>query len=135
MKTKLTVLMAVILIGLASTAFAIVDESGAQNQQEAMVVKNPNGESVGTVTNVLVDSFGNIGFIIVGIGEATGNGKKEVVVPVIIFAYDGQSQTLFLDMTKEQLTAAPEFNVSDLDDPAYAGRIYQYYGVAPSWTE
>ena len=135
MKTKLTVLMAVISIGLASTAFAIVDESGTQNQQEAVVVKNSNGESVGTVTNVLVDSSGNIGFIIVGIGEGTGNGKKEVVVPVIIFAYDGQSQTLFLNMTKEQLTAAPEFNVSDLDDPEYAGRIYQYYGVAPSWTE
>ena len=123
----------VILIGLASTTYAI--EPGTEHQQGVIVVKNPNGESLGIVTNALVDSSGNVAFIIVGILDEMGQGKKEIAVPSIIFAYDGQSKTLLLNMTKEQLAAGPEFKESELSDPSYAGSLYRYYGLVPPWTE
>ncbi len=135
MKKTLALIAAVILIGFASAAHAIVDRSGTENQQNVLVVKNSNGDSVGIVSNALVDSSGNIAFIIVAIGEESGQGGKEIVVPASSFSYDDQSKTLLLDMTKEQLAGAPEFKASDLNDPAYAGSIYRHYGLVPPWGE
>ncbi len=135
MKKTLALVMAVILIGLASAAYAIVDKPGTTSQQDVMVVKNSNGESVGTVTNALVDSSGNIAFIIVAIEQESMEGTKEIVVPSSIFAYDARSKTLLLNMTQDQLAAAPEFNLSDLNDPSYASRIYRSYGLVPPWSD
>ncbi len=135
MNRKLVLAMAVILIGFASSAFAIVGQSGNENQQQTMVVKNASGESVGTVTNALVDGAGNIAFIIVAIDDGTGQGHKEIAVPTSIFSYDHENETLILNMTKEELSDAPEFNASQLSDPSYAMGLYQHYGLAPSFTE
>ncbi len=46
-----------------------------------------------------------------------------------------ESETLLLNMTKEQLASAPEFKESELSDPGYAGDLYRCYGLMPPWTE
>ncbi len=131
MKRTLALIMAVFLVGLMSTeyAYAITDEPGAQKQQQVMVVKNPKGESLGTVTNALVDYSGNIVFVILSIREKEEEQEKEIAVPSVIFAYDGQSKALLLNVSKEQLASAPKFNDSDLSDPAFTEKIYRFYGL------
>ena len=70
---------------------------------------------------------GNLAFLIIATGQGGVEAKKEVAVPLSIFAYDRESKTLLLSMSKEQLASAPAFNESELTDPGYAMKIYGYY--------
>lgn len=117
-----------ILLSFGAIAYA------AGNQEEGLAVKNWKGEHVGSVKHVLTDSSsGNIVFVILSLGE---EGKKEIVVPVRSFSsYDYENGFLVLNVSKEILTAAPEFNVSDLKDPAFVERVYRFFGLAPSWKD
>ncbi len=125
MKKLLAVVTAVML-----TSFACILSAGAQtlDEQEALAVWNSNGETVGTITNALIDSSGNIGFVIVSIG------KKEIAVPAESFSKSSEGK-LLLDVGKEKLDAAPEFQDSDLTNPNFAGGVYQFFGLMPSWAE
>jgi hypothetical protein len=126
MKKFLVLATFVILLSFGSIALA------AGDQEEGLTVKNWKGEHIGSVKHVLTDSSsGNIVFVILSLGE---DGKKEIVVPVSSFSsYDYENGFFVLNVSKEILAAAPEFNVSVLKDPAFAGRVYRFFGLAPSW--
>jgi len=117
-----------ILLSLGTLAYA------AGDQAEGLAVKNWKGEYIGSVKHVLSDSSnGNIVFVILSLGE---EGKKEIAVPVRSFSsYDYENGFLVLNVSKEILTAAPEFHVSDLKDPAFVERVYRFFGLAPSWKD
>jgi hypothetical protein len=132
MKKWIAIVTAVILIGFGSTAYTFDDTPKTENQQEAVVVKNSNGDDVGIVTDALVDRSGNIAFIILGIGTETG-GKKEIAVPSGVFLIDRQNKILLLDVRQEDLARAPEFDVSNLSDSTFAERVYRFFGLVPSW--
>jgi hypothetical protein len=106
----------------------------AGDQEEGLAVKNWKGAYVGSVRHVLTDpSTGNVIFLILSLGKG---GEKEIVVPVRSFSsYDHENGFLVLNVSKEILTAAPEFHVSDLKDPAFMERVYQFFGLAPSWKD
>lgn len=118
----------VIFLSFGAIAYA------AGNQEEGLAVKNWKGEYVGSVRHVLTDSSsGNIVFAILSLGKG---GEKEIVVPVNSFSsYDYENGFLVLNVSKEILTGAPEFHVSDLKDPAFTERIYRFFGLAPSWRD
>lgn len=128
MKKFLVLSTIAIFLGLGSIAYAV------GNQEEGLAVKNWKGEYVGSVRHVLTDSStGNIVFAILSLGEG---GEKEIVVPVRSFSsYDYENGYLVLNLSKEMLATAPEFHVSDLKDPAFVDRVYQFFGVAPSWKD
>jgi hypothetical protein len=121
--------MAVILIGLGSIAYAADGRAKSGNQEEALVVKNWKGEYIGSVQHVLLDSStGSVAFIILSLGKE----KKEIVIPLrSFFSYDPQKGTLVLNVSKGILIAAPEFHISDLKDPTFAERVYRFFGEAP----
>jgi len=106
----------------------------AAGQEEGLAVKNWKGEYIGSVKHVLTDSSsGNIVFIVLSLSQG---GKKEIAVPVRSFSsYDHENGLLVLNVSKEILAAAPEFHVSDLRDPAFVERVYQFFGLAPSWKD
>ena len=112
MKKLLALATFAILLSFCAIAHA------AGNQEEGLTVKNWKGEYVGSVKHVLTDSSsGNIVFVILSLGE---EGKKEIVVPVHSFSsYDFEGGFLILNVSKGTLAAAPEFDVSDLKDPAF----------------
>ena len=118
----------VILLSFGSIAYA------AGDQEEGLTVKNWKGEYVGTVKHVLTDSSSkNIVFVLLSLGQER---QKEIAVPVGSFSsYDYQNGFLVLNVSKEILAAAPEFHVSDLKDFAFVERIYQFFGLAPSWED
>ena len=128
MKRFLALTTVVIFLSLGSIAYAV------GNQEEGLAVKNWKGEYVGFVRHVLTDSStGNIIFVILSLGKG---GEKEIVVPVSSFSsYDYENGFLVLNVSKEILATAPEFQISDLKDPAFAERVYRFFGLAPSWKD
>ncbi len=126
---KLSVLVTLlILLSFGSIAYA------AGDPEEGLAVKNWKGEYLGSVKHVLTDSAdGNIVFVILSLGQEK---KKEIAVPVRSFSsYDFEDGSLVLNVSREILDAAPEFNVSDLQDPAFVERVYLFFGLAPLWKD
>jgi len=134
MKKSLAVVTVVILMSVVSSLYALTDKAKIEPQQETIVINNSKGEYVGTLTNLLVDSAGNIGFIVISIGNDDKQDKKDIAVPLITFSYDREKRLIILDVSTETLSAAPAFKASELSDPAFAEKTYRYFGLMPSWT-
>ena len=118
----------VILLSVGSIAHVV------GGQEEGLAVKNWKGEYLGSVRHVLTDpSDGNIVFVVLSFGQQK---KKEIAVPVRSFSsYDFEGGFFVLNVSKQILDAAPEFHVSDLEDPAFVERIYRFFGLGPFWKE
>ena len=55
-------------------------------------------------------------------------GKKVVLPAGVIDRVDLDSETVFVNRTKDEIKAAPEFDADELrDDEAYRGRVGSYY--------
>jgi len=65
--TLLAILM--VLVDFCSMAYAIDPKNKAWNQKEALSVKNPEGEYLGTAKDILVSPSGTIALMIISIGE------------------------------------------------------------------
>jgi len=77
-------------------------------------VQGPGNQRVGTVSNLLVDSTGRATGVVIDVGGILGFGAKEVAVAfeaVYPVMEDGK-EALVVDMTKDQLAAAPAFKRS-----------------------
>jgi hypothetical protein len=74
-------------------------------------VYNPKDEAIGDVNDVLVSRDGKVDGIIIGAGGFLGIGEKDVAIELsklkMVEADNGIK--LVLDMSKDELTAAPEF--------------------------
>ncbi len=134
MKKILALVIVALFLSLGSVAQAVVaDQAEPANQEQIMAVRTPEGETIATVTNALIDGSGNIAFLILSVGD--GEGLKSVAVPLAAFSYDQENGSLILKLNKDELASAPEFNSSDLADPSFAERMYRYYGQMPPWDD
>ncbi len=123
MKKLMALVIAIMLVGFCSMAYALDPKAEAGNQKQVLAVKNPEGEYLGTAKDVLVNYSGTVALIIISVGE---KGEKDVVVPADILLYDTEKEVLILRMSKEQIGAAPELNIKG---------VYGFFGVAPPWTD
>jgi len=105
------------------------------NEILGVPVKNLQGETVGTVTDFIVDAQGRIGLIILIHGGFLGFNAKEAAVPFSSFRYEQADNHLILDVSKEKMAAAPVFKRDDLSDPTRAESLYRYFGQQPYWSE
>ena len=135
MRRLVVLITALVFINFGLFAYAPVDKAETENQQEVIVVKDSMGQYVGTVTNLLEDSSGNIAFIILSMSEQGEQGNKEVVIPLGILSLDNEDRMVILNLSKEELAAAPGFDLSDLGDPTFAERVYRFFGLMPAWRE
>jgi hypothetical protein len=111
----------------------IAHGAGGGSQDDALIVKNWKGKYIGSIKHVLVDPPNReITFVILSLGK---EGKKEIAVPLHAFSYDHKNGILVLNASEEDLATAPEFHVSDLNDPTFAEKVYRFFGQAPSWTD
>jgi sporulation protein YlmC with PRC-barrel domain len=105
------------------------------SQMIGSTVKNSRDEKVGSIDDLIVDlGGGRVVQVVVSSGGFLGVGDELNAVPPMAFRYDPASKTWFLDVTKEQLTAAPRFKSSEwpnFGDPAYVGGVYKAYRVDP----
>ena len=69
-------------------------------------------EKIGVITDLIMDSSGNVATAVVGVGGFLGAAKKEVAVPfkdLKVMSRDNKDW-LVLNQTKEQLKAAPAYD-------------------------
>jgi sporulation protein YlmC with PRC-barrel domain len=89
-------------------------------------VLGPDDKKIGDVTDLLFDKTGNIQAVIVGVGGFLGIGAKDVALTLpsfdVVPGKDGQSPTLKLSMTKDELTQAAAFERQKPPQPAAAQR-------------
>jgi hypothetical protein len=69
-------------------------------------VYSPQDESIGDVNDVIVSRDGKVDGIIVGVGGFLGIGEKDAAIKMMD---TDTGVKLVLEMTKDQLAAAPEF--------------------------
>lgn len=74
-------------------------------------VKTTNDEEVGPVNELIIDSEGQVVAIVIGVGGFLGMGEKDVAIgwDDVTKTGNADDQELRIVMTREELSAAPEF--------------------------
>jgi sporulation protein YlmC with PRC-barrel domain len=71
-----------------------------------------NNESVGTVSNLLLDNDGQVVAVIIGVGGLMGLGQRDVAISwdQIERSFDGDDVTLWVSLTEQSLKDAPKYS-------------------------
>lgn len=100
-------------------------------------VKNPQGETLGEIDNLMIDlEGGRVAFAVLSSGGVLGLGGKLVAVPWHALTLKPGERTFILNMDKEKLQNAPGFEKNswpELTDRQWLSEVYTYYGNQPYW--
>jgi sporulation protein YlmC with PRC-barrel domain len=100
-------------------------------------VKDLQGKSIGKVEDILLDKkSNNIIYAVVGFGGFLGMGEKYHPLPWQVLNYDDNQEAYVVNLTKEQLKAAPADSLDALttsDGVIYRDRVYDYYQADRYW--
>ena len=100
-------------------------------------VYNTAGDSIGEIEDVILEKTANdIMFAVVGFGGFLGIGEKYHALPWSVLDYDPERGGYVVPFTKEQLKAAPAYDIDELTrDDGYGARdtSFKYYNVEPYW--
>jgi sporulation protein YlmC with PRC-barrel domain len=95
-------------------------------------VKNRFGENLGTVKDVVIDmQAGRVAYLVLAFGGIFGIGDKYFAMPFEAFKVDSVDEKLILNIDKDQLLNAPEFNKEHISTPPereFIEEMYRYYG-------
>lgn len=103
-----------------------------------MEVENPQGENLGEVKDIMIDSTGRVRYAAVSYGGFMGMGDKMYAVPLDAFTYKRDKDMFFddviltLNITQEQLKDDKGFdnkNWPNLDDEGYRKDLDTRYNV------
>jgi len=74
-------------------------------------VRSPAGENMGRIIDVIVDQNGQARAALIDFGGFLGVGSRKVVIDwsALHFAPKGQNAQVTVDLTRDQLKAAPEY--------------------------
>jgi hypothetical protein len=100
-------------------------------------VKSPQGENLGKIEEIIIDmELGRVAYAILSFGGFLGLGNKWVPVPWDALALQPDEKGLILNIDKEKLQKAPNFEPATLPDLAnrqWGAVIHTYYGYPPYW--
>jgi len=76
-------------------------------------VRTADDENIGSVKDLIIDESGQVVAIVVGVGGFLGMGEKDVAIGWDHVTKSGAAdeQKLRVDVTRDELTSAPEFKV------------------------
>ena len=103
-----------------------------------MKVENSQGENLGKVNDIMIDSNGRVRYAAVSYGGVMGMGDKLYAVPLEAFTFKRDKDmffddvTLRLNVTKEQLKDEKGFdnkNWPNLNDEAYRKNLDTRYNI------
>ena len=100
-------------------------------------VKDASGKSIGKVEDIVLDKLSNnIMYAIVGFGGFLGMGEKYHPLPWSTLDYDPTEGGYVVNLTKEQLQAAPAYSMEELtagDGTQFREKVYDYYRAQRYW--
>lgn len=101
-----------------------------------MKIENRQDENLGQVEDLVLNSKGQVDFVIVSHGGTLGIGEKYTAVPFKSFSRK-DDKTLVLNISKEKMAQAPNFdkdNWPDMSNRKWSEDVYRYYGQKPYWS-
>jgi hypothetical protein len=100
-------------------------------------VKNPAGDTIGEIKEIMLDvPMGGIAYAVMSFGGFLGMGDKLFAVPWLALQMDPPNKCFVLNVTKEQLEAAPGFDKDhwpSMADETWARQVHQHYHTKPYW--
>jgi len=100
-------------------------------------VKDRRGNKIGEIEDIMLDKLSNhIMFAVVSFGGFLGVGEKYHPLPWEILNYDEDESAYVVDLTKQQLEAAPADSIEELtsgDGTRYRDLAYDYYKTPRYW--
>ena len=102
-----------------------------------MKIQNQQGDNLGKIEDLALNSRGQVDFVIVSHGGVLGLGEKYAAVPFSAFSRK-DDKTMTLDMSKEKMAQAPNFDKDkwpDMSNRKWSEDVYHYYGQRPYWSE
>lgn len=100
-------------------------------------VRNRDGDKLGHLEEIVLDlDGGRVSYAVLASGGFLGLGDKFFAVPWDLISVDSESHEVVVDIAKEALENAPGFdkdNWPDINDRAWLGDVYRYYGREPYW--
>jgi sporulation protein YlmC with PRC-barrel domain len=100
-------------------------------------VRNPAGEDLGKVDEIMVDlASGRVAYVVVSFGGFLGIGDKLFAVPWSAFQVDQGEHEFVLDVDRGTLENAPGFdkgNWPDMSDTTFGAEVHKHYGATPYW--
>jgi sporulation protein YlmC with PRC-barrel domain len=94
-------------------------------------VRNPQGEDLGQVDDLVFDNQGKISYLILSKGGVMGVGGDLVPVPWKEDKITMQEDTVILSMDKQKLDQAPSFSSGEWDQMSqqeFQQKVHGYYG-------
>jgi hypothetical protein len=139
---KISIIISLMILGIfISGSFA--GEMGGMKMTSSQIfkatdligadVKNLQGESLGSINDLTINSNGNVVFAVLSRGFA----GKLIPVPISALKIEEKGKIARLDITAEKLESAPSFTAStwpDMTNRNWTEDTYRYYGVSPAWT-
>jgi hypothetical protein len=100
-------------------------------------VKDRNGNKIGEIEDIVLDKLSNnIMFAVVSFGGFLGIGEKYHPLPWALLDYDEDDGAYVVDITKQQLQAAPADSIEELtgdDGIRYRDLAFDYYKTPRYW--
>ena len=119
---------------LTSSGLELEDQTKDLRGREAL---DRDGESVGTVTDLLIDPTLRTPRLAVveGGGGLLGIGKKRYLVPMEAISQD-DGQQVRINWSKHEILGEPEYHASEGEEEElqYA-QVYLAYGIRPYWEQ
>ena len=107
----------------------------ASDRVEGTAVRRPNGYMIGHIERLMIDKVsGRVTYAVMSFGGFLGLGHSHYPIPWGALKYDTKLDGYQVDLTEDQLRAAPRFGKDDYWD--WSGRheqVHKHYGVDPIW--
>lgn len=109
----------------------------ASDRVEGTPVRRSDGEKIGTIQRLMIDKIsGKVAYAILSFGGFLGIGQKHLPIPWGRLSYDRTLGAYRVDLTNEELAAAPGFEADkdfDWGDRRSEIELHNFYRVPPYW--
>ncbi len=100
-----------------------------------MEVKNVQGETIGQITDLIMDEkSGDISLAVISGGETMSASGKSFTVPFAAFEPGIEVETLQLTVDESLLANSP-VRETGMSNGEFSRSLQEYYGLAPQWDE
>ena len=109
----------------------------ASDRVEGTAVRRPNGDKIGHIERLMIDKItGKVSYAVLSFGGFLGIGANLLPLPWARMMFNRKLDAYQLDITDEELRAAPSFLENrefDWGDRSQETELHRYYGIPPYW--